>query len=88
MHGQSVHEWGSGLRWFRADESQGTNAEQIRAIGKRVGGHATLYRTSNEAARVHAFQQPDAVMLKLQRRLKEQFDPAGVFSINRLSPIL
>jgi glycolate oxidase FAD binding subunit len=27
-------------------------------------------------------------MLKLQRRLKEQFDPAGVFSINRLSPIL
>lgn len=88
MHGQSVHEWGSGLRWFRADESSTVNAEQIRAIAKRVGGHATLYRTGNEAARVHAFQQPDAVMLKLQRRLKEQFDPAGVFSINRLSPIL
>ena len=33
-------------------------------------------------------REPDAVMLKLQRRLKEQFDPAGVFSINRLSPIL
>ncbi|MAZ08958.1 MAG: glycolate oxidase subunit GlcE [Sutterellaceae bacterium] len=88
MHGQSVHEWGSGLRWFRADESSTVNAEQIRAIAKRVGGHATLYRTGNEAARVHAFQQPDAVMLNLQRRLKEQFDPAGVFSINRLSPIL
>jgi glycolate oxidase FAD binding subunit len=88
MHGQSVHEWGSGLRWFRADNSSAANAEQIREMAKRVGGHATLYRTANEAARVHAFQQPDAVMLKLQRRLKEQFDPAGVFSINRLSPIL
>mgnify|MGYP006185477347 FL=1 len=86
MHGESVHEWGSGLRWFRADSS--TTAEQIRAVAKRVGGHATLYRTSDESARVQAFQQPDAVMLKLQRRLKEQFDPAGVFSINRLSPIL
>jgi glycolate oxidase FAD binding subunit len=88
MHGHTVHEWGSGLRWFRADENNGENTEQIRAIAKRVGGHATLYRTTNEAARVQAFQQPDAVMLKLQRRLKEQFDPAGVFSINRLSPIL
>lgn len=86
MHGQSVHEWGSGLRWFRADT--GVTAEQIRATAKRVGGHATLYHAANEAARVQAFQQPDAVMLKLQRRLKEQFDPAGVFSINRLSPIL
>ncbi|MEQ9108103.1 MAG: glycolate oxidase subunit GlcE [Limnobacter sp.] len=86
MHGQSVHEWGSGLRWFRADA--GVTAEQIRATAKRVGGHATLYHAANEAARVQAFQQPDAVMLKLQRRLKEQFDPAGVFSINRLSPIL
>lgn len=86
LHGHSVHEWGSGLRWFRANSS--TTEEQIRAVAKRVGGHATLYRTANEAARVHAFQQPDAVMLKLQRRLKEQFDPAGVFSINRLSPIL
>ncbi|MCR2746190.1 glycolate oxidase subunit GlcE [Limnobacter parvus] len=92
LHGHSVHEWGSGLRWFRADENNssgnGKTAEQIRALAKRVGGHATLYRTANEAARAHAFQQPDAVMLKLQRRLKEQFDPAGVFSINRLSPIL
>lgn len=86
LHGHSVHEWGSGLRWFRADSS--TTEEQIRAVAKRVGGHATLYRTGNEAARAQAFQQPDAVMLKLQRRLKEQFDPAGVFSINRLSPIL
>ncbi|WP_334118207.1 glycolate oxidase subunit GlcE [Limnobacter sp.] len=86
MHGKSVHEWGSGLRWFRSDAE--VTVEQIRAIAKRVGGHATLYRTDNEAARAHAFQQPDAVMLRLQRRLKEQFDPAGVFSINRLSPIL
>ena len=86
MPGQSVHEWGSGLRWLRVDP--GVTAEQIRATAKRVGGHATLYRTSKESSRIHAFQQPDAVMLKLQRRLKEQFDPAGVFSINRLSPIL
>lgn len=86
LHGHSIHEWGSGLRWFRADA--GTGEEQIRALAKRVGGHATLYRTANPEARINAFQQPDAVMLKLQRRLKEQFDPAGVFSINRLSPIL
>jgi len=85
-----VHEWGSGLRWFRptSDAHSSQTTEQIRATAHRIGGHATLYRSNSEAARTHAFQQPDAVMLKLQRRLKEQFDPAGVFSINRLSPIL
>jgi glycolate oxidase FAD binding subunit len=86
LKGQAVHEWGAGLRWLRPEA--GTSAESIRGIAQRAGGHATLYRSTSSENRAHAFQLPDAVMLKLQRRLKAQFDPAGIFSINRLSPIL
>ncbi|HEX4880463.1 MAG TPA: glycolate oxidase subunit GlcE [Limnobacter sp.] len=86
LHGQSVHEWGSGLRWFRPDP--GVQADEIRASVGRAKGHATLYSTNNPNARQQAFHTPDAVMTKLQRNLKAQFDPAGIFSINRLAPIL
>lgn len=86
LEGEQMFEWGSGLRWVKPTAAH--CADAIRGLAERTGGHATLYRTRDAAKRVHAFQAPAAPMLALQRRLKEQFDPAGIFSIDRLSPIL
>jgi glycolate oxidase FAD binding subunit len=86
LQGEQLIEWGGGLRWLKP--AQGLSVENIRGAAERAGGHATLYRTRDEDARTHAFHTPNKVMLNIQRRLKQQFDPAGVFSINRLSPIL
>ncbi len=86
LQGEQLIEWGGGLRWLKP--TQNLSVETIRGAAERAGGHATLYRTRDESARAHAFHTPNKVMLNIQRRLKQQFDPAGVFSINRLSPIL
>lgn len=86
LPGEQLIEWGAGLRWLKPTAE--LKAETIRGAAERAGGHATLYRSSQVAARVHSFHTPNKVMLNIQRRLKQQFDPAGVFSINRLSPIL
>lgn len=86
LQGEQLIEWGGGLRWLKP--APGLSKETIRGAAERAGGHATLYRTGSEAARQHAFHTPNKVMLNIQQRLKQQFDPAGVFSINRLSPIL
>lgn len=88
LHGTTVHEWGSGLRWFRANSEGNTTAEQIRTLIARVNGHATLYKTDNADLRTQAFHSPSPAMVALQRRLKAQFDPAGIFSRNRMAPIL
>ncbi|HEY1057974.1 MAG TPA: glycolate oxidase subunit GlcE [Limnobacter sp.] len=86
LPGQSLHEWASGLRWLRPAE--GTSLEHIRSAAQAVGGHSTLYRSSNPEQRAQAFHAPAKAMVELQRRLKQQFDPAGIFSVNRLAPIL
>jgi glycolate oxidase FAD binding subunit len=54
----------------------------IKALG---GGHATLIRASDEARAVtSAFHpEPEAVVM-LSRRVKEKFDPAGIFNPGKM----
>lgn len=86
LSGEALVEWGGGLRWLKP--GPGVTPEMIRGVANRAGGHATLYRTADESKRTQAFHMPQAVMANIQRKLKAQFDPAGVFSPNRLAPIL
>lgn len=79
--GDTLIEWSGGLRWLRCDLAP----EIIRATAKELGGNATLFRCNKTAA---AFTPlPDSLML-LHRRLKQQFDPAGIFNPGRLYPDL
>jgi glycolate oxidase FAD binding subunit len=76
-HPQLV-EWGGGLRWVSGE--LGTLA--IRTSAERAGGHATLFRGGDKS--VGAFHPLAPALAKIHRRLKDAFDPAGLFNRGRL----
>jgi len=78
LMGDRMIEWGGAQRWFRTNEHARHVREQVGA----VGGHATLFRGGDRRAPV--FHPLDPVMAKLQARLRQSFDPAGIFNPGRL----
>lgn len=79
--GPSLVEWGGAQRWvwLPADE-----AGRVRAAAARAGGHATLFRGSD--GRTPVFTPLPPTLARIQRDLKAQFDPAGIFNRGRLYP--
>lgn len=72
-------EWGGGLRWYGGEQPA------IRGAAARAGGHATLYRAPESLrCREGAFSPLSPALLALHRRLKQAFDPAGIFNPGRL----
>ena len=71
-------EWGGGVRWMTGD----CDPLVVRSAAERAGGHATLFRGGDRAAGV--FHPLKAPILKIHKRLKEAFDPAGIFNPNRM----
>jgi glycolate oxidase FAD binding subunit len=82
LPGTPLVEWHGAQRWVRAAPGQG---EALRAAAARAGGHATLFRAADPAATQR--QAPLAPALAaIERELKRQFDPAGIFNPGRLFP--
>lgn len=83
-------EWHGGLRWLWAPASA---AAQLRELARQAGGHATLFRRaagapadgSASSTEAPVFTPLAPVSARIQRELKKQFDPAGVFNPGRLS---
>ena len=74
-------EWGGALRWIATH----ADAEAIRSAATRLGGHATLWRASEDTkARLGVFTPLSAPLMAIHRRLKAEFDPAGLFNRGRL----
>lgn len=71
-------EWGGALRWLRS----AADAQVIRRRATEVGGHATLFRGGDRSAGVFTPLQPG--LLAIHKRLKSEFDPAGVFNPGRM----
>lgn len=71
-------EWGGALRWLRSDEP----AARLREQAERLGGSVSLFRGGDRAAGV--FHPLSEALLALHRRLKAEFDPAGIFNPGRL----
>ena len=71
-------EWGGGLRWVSGE----LDAAQARDAAQRAGGHATLFRHGEKSVGVFHPLQP--ALLKIHRRLKDAFDPAGVLNPGRM----
>jgi glycolate oxidase FAD binding subunit len=81
-------EWHGALRWLWAPLDA---APQLREAAARVGGHATLFRRGVDVPESNALNTPTftplpAVQLRIQRALKSEFDPQGIFSPGRLYP--
>jgi glycolate oxidase FAD binding subunit len=76
-------EWGGAQRWLRGE----ADASQLREAAARAGGHATLFRGGHGEQRgggVFAPLQP--ALMEVHRRLKQSFDPYGVFNPGRMYP--
>ena len=71
-----------GQRWIKSDQP----AANLREIAARAGGHATLFRAAfgqgNPADGV--FHPLSSGVSTIVRRLKQEFDPQGLFNPSRL----
>jgi glycolate oxidase FAD binding subunit len=82
LPGEQFIEWGGGQRWWRSTAP----ASQIRAAAERAGGQATLVRAADK--RPGVFTALTAASMNIHMRLKQSFDPAGIFNPGRLYPEL
>ncbi len=76
-------DWSGGLIWLALPASDDADHPLVRA--SLNGGHATLLR-SPEAVRatVPVFQPQSAALAALSQRVKESFDPKGLFNPGRM----
>lgn len=77
LPGEPLIDWGGALRWY-ADPGGDCD---LRALAVAAGGTAQCWRGSSPAGRFHPL--PSAVAI-LHARLKERFDPHGIFNPGRL----
>lgn len=76
--GDSLIEWGGGLRWLKSNAP----AKAIRETVKKAGGSATLFRNGpSDPARLAPLEP---AVLRLHERLKQSFDPHGILNPGRL----
>ena len=76
-------EWHGGQRWLRAPESA---RERLRQATSAVGGSASLFRAASDAATgpKNCFSPLTPAVEHIHRRLKAEFDPAGIFNPGRM----
>jgi glycolate oxidase FAD binding subunit len=82
LDGDTLIEWHGAQRWLITS----LRAADVRAAVTAAGGHATLFRARAKSAGV--FTPLAAPLDRIHRRLKQAFDPAGVFNPGRLYPDL
>ncbi|HUL47609.1 MAG TPA: glycolate oxidase subunit GlcE [Steroidobacteraceae bacterium] len=77
LEGTQLIEWGGALRWYASERP----ASEVRRIATAAGGTALHWRGGTAGSRFHPLA---ASVLAIHRRLKERFDPHGIFNHNRL----
>ena len=85
--GRTLIDWGGAQRWIRSDEPM----DQLRALATRAGGHATVFRNgaiNSDDNNGQPFHPLDAGLMQLHERLKQSFDPHGIFNPGRMYPAL
>jgi len=75
-------DWAGGVLWAAADPA---DADRIRAIAAKAGGHAMLLRASAEArAKLGVYAPQEPALAALSRAVKAAFDPLGLFNPGRM----
>jgi glycolate oxidase FAD binding subunit len=80
LRGEQLIEWGGAQRWLKVDDA--AQADSIRRTVAAAGGHATLFRGAGKSA--GAFHPLAPAVAKIHERLKQSFDPAGIFNPGRM----
>ena len=84
LDGAPLIEWGGALRWHLSSQS----ADSIRSIVEQKSGHATLFNHFNNSYLSPVFHPLQAHSLQLHQRVKQAFDPHGIFNLGRMYPTL
>jgi len=85
LRGEQLIEWGGAQRWLKVEDDAADNAERAAAIRSSVaaaGGHATLFRGGDKS--VGVFHPLAPAVAKIHERLKQSFDPKGIFNPGRM----
>jgi glycolate oxidase FAD binding subunit len=77
LAGELLIDWGGALRWYADPDGDAG----VRTLAAQAGGTALCWRGPAPQGRFHPLQPAVA---KLHRRLKERFDPQGIFNPGRL----
>lgn len=80
--GRELHEWQGCLRWLGGTHDPAA----LRAKVRELGGWASLYHRDGALAASPAFHPLAPAVMRVQRRLKQQLDPGGLFNPRRLYP--
>ena len=83
LPGQCLVEWGGAVRWHKAPVQA---MAALRAAAAAVGGTASVWHhpVSLPGRVADCFHPLAATSLRIQRELKRQFDPAGIFNPGRM----
>ncbi len=81
-------EWGGGLRWVldEGELSRGNEPSDLRHQISVSDGHATVFecRTESQDDTPEVFHPLPRILSDIHRRLKQTFDPVGVFNPGRM----
>ena len=80
--GPTLIEWGGGQRWV----ASALDATTVRRVAEQAGGHATLFRSPGDQTMPDqgVFHPLAGGVLAVVQRLKQEFDPLGLFNPGRL----
>jgi glycolate oxidase FAD binding subunit len=79
-------DWQGGLVWLRMEAD--AEADLVRNLVRQTGGHATLIRANEETRRnIPVFQPEVPAVAALSARIREKFDPSGMFNPGRMSTL-
>jgi len=85
---ETLIDWGGGLVWLSLDAGEAGpdgGAAAVRAQVARVGGHAALVAAPAPLrACVPVFEPEPPALAALTQRVKESFDPRGIFNPGRM----
>lgn len=79
LSGEQLIEWGGAQRWVVTSAA----ASVLRDAAAQAGGHATVFRGDKRAG---AMAPLPPVQQRIQRELKDAFDPERLFNPGRLYP--
>ncbi|KAB8060644.1 glycolate oxidase subunit GlcE [Janthinobacterium sp. FT14W] len=83
LKGRQLIEWGGAQRWLKLDgDADAAGSQRIRQAVAAAGGHATLFRGGDKA--VGVFHPLAPAVEKIHQRLRQAFDPAGIFNPHRM----
>jgi glycolate oxidase FAD binding subunit len=82
---EAFYDWSGGLVWLALPPSADADHAIVRSALGPMGGHATLIRAAaNVRSSVPVFQPQPTALAALASRVKESFDPKGLFNPGRM----